>query len=215
MAMDGEDFELVIKNQSDTGLQAILIYEGQSEPFAFFFAHQVTEQSYAGTLVFLDQASSLDELPWEQTVLNVAGILDANLSVQLLDVEVQSRFDPKQIAQPQMRHNRISRSTVDYESYELQIEGVETSVFEQAEQAGETPSDDAYWPVAKVECVMDADPPVIAVLIQDEDLCTDEHTQHFVNWLANAVQFPKEIQVTVCMPARSLGRAELDKPDPS
>lgn len=210
--MDGEDYELVIKNQSATGLQAILIYEGQTEPFAFFFAHQVTEQTYSGTLVFLDQADVLDNLPWEPTVLNIAGILDANLSVQLLDVEVFSRFDPKEITQPQMRHNRISRSTVDYESYELQIEGVDTSVFEQAEQSGQTPSDEAYWPIGKVECMMDSDPPVLAVLIQDEDLCTDDHTQHFVNWLANAVQFPKDIQVTVCMPARSLGRAELEKP---
>ncbi|MFM8400290.1 MAG: hypothetical protein ACKOAH_20865, partial [Pirellula sp.] len=82
--MDGEDYELVIKNQSATGLQAILIYEGQTEPFAFFFAHQVTEQSYSGTLVFLDQADVLDNLPWDPTVLNIAGILDANLSVQLL-----------------------------------------------------------------------------------------------------------------------------------
>jgi hypothetical protein len=109
-----------------------------------------------------------------------------------------------------MRHNRISRSTVDYDSYELQIEAIETDVFEQAEQAGQTPNDDAYWPVAKVECVMDADPPVIAVFIQDPALCTDEHTQHFVNWLAHAAQFPKDIQATVCMPAQSLGRAELE-----
>lgn len=90
--MDGEDFELVIKNQSDTGLQAILIYQGQSEPFAFFFAHQVSEQAYSGSLVFLDPAESLDELAWEPTVLNIAGILDANLNVQLLDVEVLCRF---------------------------------------------------------------------------------------------------------------------------
>lgn len=212
MTMDGEDFELVIKNQSETGLQAILIYEGQSEPFAFFFAHRISDQSYSGSLVFLDQAESLDEISWEPTVLNIAGILDANLSVQLQEVEVLCRFDPEQISQPEMRHNRISRSTVDFESYELQIEAIETNVFEQAEQAGQSPSDDAYWPVAKVECVMDADPPVIAVFIQDEDLCTDEHTQHFVNWLANAVSFPQDIQVTVCMPARSLGRAELEKP---
>ena len=210
--MDGEDFELVIKNQSKTGLQAILIYEGQSEPFAFFFGHQVSEQSYSGTLVFLDPAESLEHIPWEPTVLNIAGILDANLSVQLADVEVLCRFDPTEISQPEMRHNRISRSTVDYESYELQIEAIETSVFEQAEQNGVKPDDEAYWPVAKVECVMDAEPPVAAVLIQDEDLCTDEDTQHFVNWLANSLSFPREIQVTVCMPARSLGRAELEKP---
>ncbi|MFM8573497.1 MAG: hypothetical protein ACKOAU_18020 [Pirellula sp.] len=213
--MDGEDFELVIKNQSDTGLQAILIYQGQSEPFAFFFAHQVSEQAYSGSLVFLDPAESLDELAWEPTVLNIAGILDANLSVQLLDIEVLCRFDPEQISQPEMRHNRISRSTVDYESYELQIEAIETDVFEQAEQAGQVPSDDDYWPVAKVECIMDCDPPVIAVFIQDEDLCTDENTNHFVNWLAQSVGFPKGIQVPVCMPARSLGRAELERPDPS
>jgi hypothetical protein len=212
MTMDGEDFELVIKNQSSTGLQAVLIYEGQSDPFAFFFAHQISQQSYAGTLVFLDPAESLDDLDWEPTVLNIAGILDANLQAQLMEVEVLCRFDPKEIAQPQMRHNRIARSTVDFESYELQIEAIETNVFEAAEQAGQTPNEEAYWPVAKVECVMDADPPVIAVFIQDENLCTDEHTQHFVNWLANAVSFPKEIQVTVCMPARSLGRAELEKP---
>lgn len=211
--MDGEDFELVIKNQSKTGLQAILIYEGQSEPFAFFFGHQISDQSYSGSLVFLDPAESLDDLPWEPTVLNIAGILDANLEMQLVDVEVLCRFDPTQVSQPEMRHNRISRATVDYESYELQIEAIETSVFEQAEQAGIKPSDDAYWPVAKVECVMDAEPPVAAVLIEDEDLCTDEDTQHFVNWLANSLSFPREIQVTVCMPARSLGRAELEKPD--
>ncbi|MFN6400009.1 MAG: hypothetical protein ACK449_08950 [Planctomycetota bacterium] len=162
--------------------------------------------------MFLDPAESLDDLDWEPTVLNIAGILDANLQVQLMEVEVLCRFDPKEIAQPQMRHNRIARSTVDFESYELQIEAIETNVFEAAEQAGQTPNEEAYWPVAKVECVMDADPPVIAVFIQDENLCTDEHTQHFVNWLANAVSFPKEIQVTVCMPARSLGRAELEKP---
>jgi hypothetical protein len=208
--MDGEDFELVIKNQSATGLQATLIYEGQSDPFAFFFAHKVSEESYSGTLVFLDPAESLGELAWEPTVLNIAGILDANMGVVLMDVEVLCRFDPQNISQPEMRHNRISRSTVDYDSYELQIEAIETDVFEQAEQAGQTPNDDAYWPVAKVECVMDADPPVIAVFIQDPALCTDEHTQHFVNWLANAAQFPKDIQATVCMPAQSLGRAELE-----
>jgi hypothetical protein len=114
-----------------------------------------------------------------------------------------------------MRQNRISRTTVDFESYELQIEAIETEVFEQFDQQGQAPDDQSYWPVAKAECLMDSDPPVIAVLMQDESLCTDEHTQHFVNWLAHSMQWPKEIQVTVCMPARSLGRLELELPSES
>ncbi len=213
--MDGEDFELVLKNQSSTGLQAVLIYQGQSDPFAFFFGHKITEQEYSGSLVFLDPAESLEDLPWEPVVLNIAGILDANLGLQLFDVEVLCRFDPTEVSQPQMRQNRISRTTVDFESYELQIEAIETEVFEQFDQQGQAPDDQSYWPVAKAECLMDSDPPVIAVLMQDESLCTDEHTQHFVNWLAHSMQWPKEIQVTVCMPARSLGRLELELPSES
>jgi hypothetical protein len=165
--------------------------------------------------VFLDPAESLEDLPWEPVVLNIAGILDANLGLQLFDVEVLCRFDPSEVSQPQMRQNRISRTTVDFESYELQIEAIETEVFEQFDQQGEVPDDQSYWPVAKAECLMDSDPPVIAVLMQDESLCTDEHTQHFVNWLAHSMQWPKEIQVTVCMPARSLGRLELELPSES
>jgi protein translocase SecG subunit len=164
--MDGEDFELVIKNQSSTGLQAVLIYQGQSDPFAFFFGHKITEQEYSGSLVFLDPAESLEDLPWEPVVLNIAGILDANLGLQLFDVEVLCRFDPVEVSQPQMRQNRISRTTVDFESYELQIEAIETEVFEQFDQQGEVPDDQSYWPVAKAECLMDSDPPVIAVLMQ-------------------------------------------------
>jgi hypothetical protein len=213
--MDGEDFELVIKNQSSTGLQAVLIYQGQSDPFAFFFGHKITEQEYSGSLVFLDPAESLEDLPWEPVVLNIAGILDANLGLQLFDVEVLCRFDPVEVSQPQMRQNRISQTTVDFKSYELQIEAIETEVFEQFDQQGEVPDDQSYWPVAKAECLMDSDPPVIAVLMQDESLCTDEHTQHFVNWLAHSMQWPKEIEVTVCMPARSLGRLELEIPSES
>ena len=210
--MDRDDFEFVVKNQSETGLQAILIYDGQSDPFAFFFGHRLNEQGYSGTLVFLDPVDSLDEVPWNETVLNIADILDTNVGVQLLDIEVLSRFDPTDISQPKMRHNRISRTTVDYESYELQVEGIETEDFEKFEQAGETPDDEAYWPVAKIECIMDSTPPVAAIFIQDEDLCTDEHTQHFVNWLAHSVQWPKEIAISICMPAQSLGRLELEKP---
>ncbi|MCY3007095.1 MAG: hypothetical protein NTV29_14115 [Planctomycetota bacterium] len=213
--MDGEDFELVIKNQSSTGLQAILINQGQSDPFAFFFGHKISPQEYSGSLVFLDPAESLEDLPWEPVVLNIAGILDANLGLQLLDVEVLCRFDPTEVSQPKMRQNRISRTTVDFESYELQIEAIETEVFQQFEQRGELPEDSSYWPVAKAECLMDSQPPVIAVLMQDESLCTDEHTQHFVNWLAHSMQWPKDIQVTVCMPARSLGRLELEIPSES
>jgi hypothetical protein len=33
--------------------------------------------------------------------------------------------------------------------------------------------------------------------------------------LAHSMHWPKEIQVTVCMPARSLGRLELETPSES
>jgi len=215
--MDGDDFEFIIKNQSSTGLQAVLIYDGQEDPFAFFFGHKISEQGYSGTLVFLDPAQSLDEIPWEPTILNVADILDTNMSVQLLDVEIMARFDPTEIEQPTMRHNRISRTTVDYESFELQIEAIATEDFEKLENSDDESSEqalgeDSYWPVAKAECIMDSEPPVAAILMQDESLCTDEHTQHFVNWLGHAVKWPDSIRVSICMPALSLGRIELEKP---
>ena len=215
--MDGDDFEFIIKNQSSTGVQAVLIYDGQEDPFAFFFGHKLSEQGYSGTLVFLDPAESLDEIPWEPTILNVADILDTNMSVQLLDVEIMARFDPSEIEQPTMRHNRISRTTVDYESFELQIEAIATEDFEKLENSGDESSEqalgaDAYWPVAKAECIMDSEPPVAAILMQDASLCTDEHTQHFVNCLGHAVKWPDSIRVSICMPAQSLGRIELEKP---
>jgi hypothetical protein len=207
--MDGDDFEFIIKNQSSTGLQAILVYDGEEDPFAFFFGHRLTEEGYSGSLVFLDPAESLKEIPWEPTLLNIADILDTNMGIQLLDAEVMSRFDPAQIEQPSMRHNRISRASVDYESYELQIEAIATADFERAEQAGEKPDDEAYWPVAKVECIMDSTPPVAAIFMQDASLCTDEHTQDFVNWLGHAVKWPEGIRVSICMPAQSLGSVEI------
>jgi hypothetical protein len=205
--MDGEDFEFVIKNASDHGIQAILTYEGHAEPFAFFFSHRTSPKGYSGTLVYLDPADHIDEVPWEPTVLNIADILQTNMSVMLENVEVFARFDPENIGQPEVRQNRVSRSSMDYESYSLQI----NAIAEEDVVDGQGDEED-YWPVAKLECVMDSTPPVVAILMQDPTLCTDENIQHFVGWLWRTVGWTSEVEVSVCIPALSLGQLQINEP---
>ncbi|MFN7627280.1 MAG: hypothetical protein ACK5PZ_10650 [Pirellula sp.] len=206
--MDGEDFEFVVKNVSPNGVQAILTYDGENEPFAFFFAHRVTESGYAGSLVFLDAVDKLDELPWQPTALNVADILDTNMQVQLDRIEVFSRFEPTNIGQPEIRQNRVNRDSPDYDSYALQVDACAEEDYED----GEADEED-YWPVAKLECVMDSEPPVVAILMQDPTLCTDDNVQHFVDWLWRSLGWKEDVAVAICMPAQSLGLLQLGEPD--
>lgn len=203
--MDGEDFEFVVKNASDNGLQALLTYDGQAEPFAFFFGHRKSGDRYSGSLVYLDPVDQIDEVPWEPTVLNIADILQSNMSVVLDDVEVFSRFDPTNVGQPEMRQNRVSRDSMEYESYALQI----NAIAEEDLQDGEAPEED-YWPVAKLECLMDSKPSVVAILMQDPTLCTDENIQHFVQWLWRTLGWTSEVEVSVCIPAQSLGLLQIN-----
>jgi hypothetical protein len=203
--MDGVDFEFVVKNASENGLQALLTYDGQTEPFAFFFGHRLASNRYSGTLVYLDPVDQIDQLPWEPTVLNLADILQTNMSVLLDDVEVFSRFEPTEIGQPEMRQNRVVRDSTGFESYSLQV----TAIAEEDLQAGEH-TDEDYWPVAKLECLMDSEPPVVAILMQDPTLCTDENIQHFVQWLWRTLEWNSSVAVSVCIPAQSLGLLQIN-----
>lgn len=204
--MDGEDFEFVVKNVSPNGVQSILTYDDESEPFAFFFAHRITESRYAGSLVFLDVVDKLDELPWQPTALNVADILATKMQVQLDRIEVFSRFEPADHGQPEIRQNRVNRDGPDYESYALQVDAC-------AEIEDEEVAEDDYWPVAKLECIMDSEPPVVAILMQDPTLCTDDNVQHFVDWLWRTLGWKEDVAVAICMPAQSLGLLQLSEPE--